>query len=196
MFPKVAVLLDAKQNGHYVEGMNKLSAEARAQILHLLCEGNSIRAVTRLTGASKTTVTRLVVDAGRAASWYQDRVFQNLQCRRIQVDEIWGFVGAKQKNVAKAKRKDLAYGDAWLWVATDADTKLVPSWLVGGRDSDYALAFMDDLAGRLAHRVQLTSDGSRHRQILFGGFFLARGEPAGGIRQPGGSGECSLQSAH
>src|SRR5487761_1222231 len=141
--------------------MNKLSREDRARILHLLCEGNSIRAVTRLTGASKTTVTKLLVDAGQAAAWYQDRVFQNLACKRVQVDEIWGFVGAKQKNVSTAKRKDTAYGDAWLWVATDADTKLVPSWLVGGRDSDYAMAFMEDLAPRLANRIQLTSDGHR-----------------------------------
>lgn len=141
--------------------MNKLTKQDRAQVLHLLCEGNSIRAVTRLTGVSKTTVTKLVVDAGTAAAWYQDRVFQNLTSKRVQVDEIWGFVGAKQKNVANAKRRDLAYGDAWLWVATDADTKLVPSWLVGGRDSDYAMAFMDDLASRLANRVQLTSDGHR-----------------------------------
>jgi IS1 family transposase len=101
------------------------------------------------------------VDAGHAAAWYQDRVFQNLSCKRIQVDEIWGFVGAKQKNAAAAKRKDTAYGDAWLWIATDADTKLVPSWFVGGRDSDFAMAFMDDLASRLANRVQLTSDGHK-----------------------------------
>jgi IS1 family transposase len=141
--------------------MNKLSADDRARALHLLCEGNSIRGVTRLTGFSKTTITRLVVEAGQAAAWYQDRVFRNLACKRIQVDEIWGFVGAKQKNVAAAKRKELAYGDAWLWIATDADTKLVPSWLVGGRDSDYASAFIGDLADRLANRVQLTSDGHK-----------------------------------
>jgi IS1 family transposase len=141
--------------------MNKLDRDTRANVLHLLCEGNSIRAITRLTGISKTTVTKLLVDAGKAAAWYQDRIFQNLQSKRIQVDEIWGFVGAKQKNVATARRKDLAYGDAWLWVATDADTKLVPSWLVGGRDSDYAIGFMDDLASRLANRVQLTSDGHK-----------------------------------
>src|ERR687883_394841 len=103
--------------------MNKLTTEARAQILHLLCEGNSIRAVTRLTGVSKTTVSKLVVDAGSACAWYQDRVFRNLDCKRVQVDEIWGFVGAKQKNVATAKRQDMAYGDVWLWIATDADTK-------------------------------------------------------------------------
>ncbi len=139
--------------------MNRLSVSNRARILHLLCEGNSIRAATRLSGASKTTVTKLLVDAGSAAAWYQDRVFRNLECKRLQVDEVWGFVGAKQKNVPEAKRGQA--GDVWLWVATDADTKLVPSWLVGGRDSDSAIAFMDDLASRLSNRVQLTSDGHR-----------------------------------
>jgi IS1 family transposase len=141
--------------------MNKLDHEARARILHLLCEGTSIRAVTRLTGASKKAVSKLLVDAGQAAAWYQDRVFVNLTCKRIQVDEIWAFVHCKQKNVATAKRQDLAYGDVWTWTAIDADTKLIPSWFVGGRDSDYAMAFMDDLASRLTNRVQLTSDGHR-----------------------------------
>lgn len=141
--------------------MNKLSADERAHILHLLCEGNSIRAVTRLTGAHKVTVARLLNDAGRALGAYQDRVLRDLPCKRIQVDEIWSFVYAKQKNVAAAKRQDLAYGDVWTWTAIDADTKLVASWLVGGRDGDYALAFMDDLAKRLANRVQLTSDGHK-----------------------------------
>src|SRR5438094_510157 len=142
-------------------GMNKLDHKARGRILHLLCEGSSIRAVTRLTGASKKAVSRLMVEAGQAAAWYQDRVFRNLTCKRVQVDEIWAFVYAKQKNVATAKRQDLAYGDVWTWTAIDADTKLIPSWFVGGRDSEYAMAFMDDLASRLANRVQLTSDGHR-----------------------------------
>src|SRR5687768_6538141 len=100
--------------------MNKLTAEVRARILRLLCEGNSIRAVTRLTGVSKTTVTKLVVDAGRAAAWYQDRVFQNLTCKRIQVDEVWGFVGVKAKNAKPEKKAAGEAGDIWLWVATDA----------------------------------------------------------------------------
>ncbi len=152
-------MLDLGAYRPYKEGMNKLSPADRAKVLHLLCEGTSIRAVTRLTGFSKTTVTKLAVDAGKAAAWYQDRVFVNLDCKRIQVDEIWGFVGAKQKNVAAAKGD--AHGDAWLWIATDADTKLVPSWLVGGRDSEYASAFIGDLAERLRNRVQLTSDGHK-----------------------------------
>ncbi len=141
--------------------MNKLDREARSRILHLLCEGNSIRAVTRLTGASKKAVSKLMVDAGQAAGWYQDRVFRNLTCKRIQVDEIWAFVYAKQKNVPLAKKAPPQAGDVWTWTAIDADTKLIPSWFVGGRDSDAAIIFMDDLASRLANRVQLTSDGHR-----------------------------------
>lgn len=139
--------------------MNKLDQNSRARVLHLLCEGNSIRAITRLTGISKTTVSKLVVDAGKACSWYQDRVFRNLECKRVQVDEIWGFVGAKAKNAKPELKAAGEQGDAWLWVATDADTKLVLSWLVGSRDAECAGNFIDDLAERLANRVQLTSDG-------------------------------------
>ena len=141
--------------------MNKLDHQSRARILHLLCEGNSIRAVTRLTGVSKKAVSRLMVEAGEACAWYQDRVLRNLTCKRIQVDEIWAFVYAKQKNVPRAKAAPTQAGDAWTWTAIDADTKLIPSWFVGGRDSDAAIIFMDDLASRLANRVQLTSDGHK-----------------------------------
>ena len=144
-----------------MRAMNKLDAKARAQILHLLCEGNSIRAVTRLTGASKNTVTKLMIDAGRACAAYHDENVRNLNSRRIQVDEIWTFTYAKQKNVAKAKAAPDDAGDTWTWTAIDADSKLMVSWLVGGRDGEYALAFMDDLRSRLANRVQLTSDGHR-----------------------------------
>src|SRR3990170_50735 len=127
-------MLDLWRLASYLRGMNKLPREARAQILHLLCEGNSIRAVTRLTGASKTTVMKLVVDAGSAAAWYQDRVFRNIECKRVQVDEIWGFVGSKQRNTKPEKKETGEAGDIWVWVATDADTKLVPHWRVGARD--------------------------------------------------------------
>jgi len=102
-----------------------------------------------------------MVDAGQAAAWYQDRVFRNLTCKRVQVDEIWAFVYAKQKNVPLAKKAPPQAGDVWTWTAIDADTKLIPSWHVGGRDSDEAIIFMDDLASRLANRVQLTSDGHK-----------------------------------
>lgn len=141
--------------------MNKLDSETRGRIIHLLCEGQSIRAVTRLTGASKNTVIKLMIDAGKACAAYHDTHVRGLKSRRVQVDEIWSFTYAKQKNVATAKRQDMAYGDTWTWTAIDADSKLMISWLVGGRDSEYAIAFMDDLRDRLAQRVQLTSDGHR-----------------------------------
>ena len=141
--------------------MNRLTKEQRARILHLLCEGSSIRAVTRLTGASKNTVTKLVVDAGHACVAYQDRVLRNLTSKRIQVDEIWNFVYAKNDNVKGAKAAPADAGDVWTWTAIDADNKLLVSWLVADRSSDAACTFMDDLKERLANRVQLTSDGHR-----------------------------------
>lgn len=141
--------------------MNKLDKAHRARILHLLTEGMSIRAITRLTGVSKTTVTKLLVDAGTAAAWYQDRVFQSLCCKRLQIDEIWGFVGAKARNASPEARIAGTAGDAWLWLATDADSKLVPCWHVGNRNADAANEFIVDLASRLANRVQITTDGHR-----------------------------------
>src|SRR5258708_25085635 len=107
--------------------MNRLTRDDRARILHLLCEGSSIRAITRMTGASKNTVIKLVIDAGKAASRYQDRVFRNLTCKRLQVDEIWNFVYAKQKNVPTAKAAPANAGDVWTWTAVDAHTKIMPS---------------------------------------------------------------------
>jgi IS1 family transposase len=115
----------------------------------------------RVTGISRTTLLKLMADAGQAFSEYQDRTLVNLSCKRIQVDEIWAFVYAKQKNVATAKKAPPNAGDAWTWTAIDADTKLVPSWLIADRSGESALAFMDDLAKRLANRVQLTSDGHK-----------------------------------
>jgi IS1 family transposase len=139
--------------------MNKLDREARARILHLLCEGSSIRAITRLTGASKNTVTKLAVEAGKACAAYQDRVLRNLPCKRVQLDEIWNFVYAKEANLATATAAPDDAGDIWTWTAICADTKLLVTFLVGGRDSNYAIAFVDDLKERLANRVQVTSDG-------------------------------------
>ncbi len=141
--------------------MNKLSSAARLRILQLLCEGMSIRAIERTTGASKHTITNLLNDAGRALAAYQDAAFMNLNAKRVQVDEIWSFTYAKQKNVAAAKAAPDHAGDTWTWTGTDADSKLVMSWMVGGRDGQWAMAFMDDLAKRLANRVQLTSDGHK-----------------------------------
>lgn len=139
--------------------MNKLPASTRAQILRCLVEGNSIRATARLTGVEKRTVTRLLIDAGRACQAYQDQVLTDLPCKRIQVDEIWSFVYAKQKHVAGAKSAPEGAGDAWTWTAICADTKLAVNWLVGERNAVYAHAFIHDVWERLAGRVQLTSDG-------------------------------------
>lgn len=139
--------------------MNKLNIQRRAQVIKSLVEGNSIRATCRMTDTAKGTVMRLLVDVGTACARYQDEHLRNLTCRRIQCDEIWNFVYSKQKNVP-ADMKAFA-GDAWTWVAMDADTKIIPSWIVGLRDAGYAHELMTDLAGRLSHHVQLTTDGLR-----------------------------------
>lgn len=165
--------LTVKHNGHIVRAMNKLSREARARILGLMVEGNSIRAISRMTGASKNTVVKLLEDAGEAFSDYQDRVMRNLPCKRVQVDEIWAFVHAKARNVPGAKTAPDGVGDVWTWMAIDADTKLIPSFYVGGRDVEAAHTFVADLAARLASRIQLASDG--HRPYL-----TAVGEAFGG----------------
>jgi IS1 family transposase len=139
--------------------MNKLTLEERARILHLLCEGMSIRAITRTTGVSKNTVAKLLIDAGKACAAYHDANVRNVKAARVQVDEIWSFTYAKQKNVAGAKAAPEGAGDTWTWTAIDADNKLIISYLVGGRDAEYAVEFIQDLADRVTGRFQLTSDG-------------------------------------
>lgn len=141
--------------------MRQLSKEKRIQVLAALVEGNSIRSTVRMTGVAKNTVTKLLCDIGRVCEQYQNKVMVNLSCERIQVDEIWSFCYAKNKNLPEQYKDQFGYGDCWTWVAIDADTKLVPCWLVGKRDADWANMFMCDLADRLTHRVQLTSDGHR-----------------------------------
>ena len=140
--------------------MNRLSIQERAKIIGCLVEGNSMRATSRLCNVSINTVTKLLVDVGTACAIYQNEVMRNLTCKRIQLDEIWSFCYSKQKNTPPNIR-GLGKGDVYTWVAIDADTKLVPSWLVGTRDAEYAKAFIADLAPRLANRVQLTSDGHK-----------------------------------
>jgi IS1 family transposase len=141
--------------------MNILPIEKRAQILNLLVEGNSMRATSRLADCSINTVTKLLIEVGAACSEYQDKSMRNLTCKRIQCDEIWAFCYCKEKNVAPEQEGILGFGDVWTWTAIDADTKLVPSFMVGKRDAEYAQAFVDDLASRLANRVQLTTDGHK-----------------------------------
>jgi IS1 family transposase len=139
--------------------MNQLSTEKRAQIVGCLVEGNSIRATVRMTGAAKNTITKLLIDLGEACAGYQDRTLRSLPCKTIQVDEIWAYCYSKQKNIPEEHKGEFGYGDVWTWTAICADTKLVPSWLVGERTTEDAWCFMADLKNRLANRIQLTSDG-------------------------------------
>ena len=141
--------------------MNKLSRQSRSQILHMLVEGNSIRAITRMTGVSKNTVTKLLIDAGKACMAYHDENVRDVKSKRVQVDEIWSFTYAKQKNVAHAKAAPDGAGDTWTWTAIDADSKMILSYFIGGRDGECAMWFIDDLRARLANKVQLTSDGHK-----------------------------------
>jgi IS1 family transposase len=154
-------MLDAKHKNSDTRGMNKLPLQTRVQILNLLCEGSSMRAISRVTGVSINTVTKLLIDAGLACAAFHDENVQGVKTRRIQCDEIWSFCYAKAKNVATAKAAPENAGDVWTWTALDSDSKMIVSYLVGGRDSEYAMAFMDDLRGRLANRVQLTTDGHK-----------------------------------
>ena len=141
--------------------MNRLTKDQRAQALQMMAEGISLRAMTRLTGVSRTTLIKLLEDAGQAFSEYMDRTLMNLNCKRVQVDEVWGFCYAKQKNVPTAKAAPEGAGDCWTWVGLDADSKLAVSFYVGNRDGEAALEFIGDLGKRLANRVQLTSDGHK-----------------------------------
>ena|GEM_PF-51819 len=141
--------------------MNKLSQEKQTQIIAALIEGNSLRATARMCDVAFNSVLHLLPRIGSACADYQDRTLRNLKCKRIQCDECWSFVYAKQKNVPQEKRGQFGYGDVWTWVAIDADTKLVPSFMIGNRDLRSARMFIDDLAGRLKNRIQLTTDGLR-----------------------------------
>ena len=155
-------LLDGKHESHIMPVMNKLPLAKRAQVLELLCEGMSMRSIERVVGCSINTVDRLLRDAGEAALAYHDKAVRGVKAKRIQCDEIWSFVHAKQKNAPTSKRAgDPTIGDCWTWTAIDADSKLLVSYQVGGRDAEYALMLMDDLRGRLANRVQLTTDGHK-----------------------------------
>lgn len=139
--------------------MNKLPVAKRAQILSMLCEGSSMRSVSRLADVSINTVSKLLVDAGRVCAAFHDEKVRGVKSRRVQVDEVWSFTYAKQKHVEKAKKAPEGAGDTWTWTGLDADSKLIISWLVGSRDAVYASAFVNDLASRLRNRIQLTSDG-------------------------------------
>jgi IS1 family transposase len=139
--------------------MNRLTTEKRAAIIGCLVEGNSIRATVRMTGAAKNTITKLLTDLGEACAEYQDGVLVDLPCQVVEADEIWSYCYAKQKNVPEQFKGSPGYGDVWTFTAVCADTKLVPTWLVGERTSDDAEFFLTDLANRMASRIQLSTDG-------------------------------------
>jgi len=141
--------------------MSKLNTAERSRIVRCLVDGVSIRGTVRITGASKNTIAKLLVELGAACSEYLDKTLVNLDSKRIQCDEIWSYVAAKEKNVTPKMAEQKFCGDAWTWVAIDADTKLICSWLVAKRNAESASQFIDDLAGRLRHRIQLTTDGMR-----------------------------------
>jgi len=146
--------------------MNRLSTAKRVQVLASLVEGNSLRSTSRMSGVSINTVTKLLVDLGTACARFQDEALRNLTCQRLQCDEIWAFCYAKAKNVPENKKGQFGFGDVWTWTAICADTKLIPTWLVADRGPGSAWEFMQDLSGRLANRVQLTTDG--HKVYLKG----------------------------
>jgi len=139
--------------------MNRLSIERRAKIIGCLVEGNSLRATARITDSAKNTVIKFLADIGQACADYQDKTLRNLKCKRLQCDELWSFCYAKEKNVPEDKKGQFGYGDVWTWAAICAESKLVPSWIVGNRDAETASIFMEDLASRFSHRIQLTTDG-------------------------------------
>ena len=142
--------------------MNKLDTAKRVQIVSALVEGCSIRAISRMTGASKNTIAKLLIDLGEVCMDHLNKSLVNLTCERIECDEIWSFVAAKQANVTpELRERNPRAGDVWTWVAIDPDTKLVCSVCVGNRDFQTAKLFIDDLAGRLTNRVQLSSDGNK-----------------------------------
>lgn len=139
--------------------MNKLSLERKTQVIKVLCEGNSIRSTARITGTAINTVVKLLREVGSACLDCQDKAMRNLACKKLQCDEIWSFVYAKDKNVPEEHNGEFGYGDVWTFTAIDADTKLVPAWLVGLRNASYAYAFAKNLKNRLASRAQVSTDG-------------------------------------
>lgn len=151
--------------------MNKLSTQKRMQVVAALVEGASINSTVRMTGVTKQTILRLIADMGTACAKYQDEKLRNLPCKRVQADEIWSFCHAKDKNLSEELKGKFGFGSVWTWTAIDADSKLMISWLVGERSLPYAVKFMDDVASRLAHRVQLTTDGHKpYLQAVDGAF--------------------------
>jgi IS1 family transposase len=176
--------------------MNRLSRQKQAQMLSVLVEGNSLRATARICDVAFNTVLKFVPEIGRACAEYQNRVFRNLSCKRLQCDEIWSFCYAKAKNVPDEKKGQFGYGDVWTWVAICADSKLVPCWLVGNRDAETANIFMEDLASRLANRVQLTTDGLKAYIDAVDGAFGINIDYAMLVKMYGESPEAKMQKRY
>lgn len=151
-------MLDRLRKFTYLYFMNKLPIEKRVQIIHLLVEGNSLRSTSRIADVSINTVTKLLVEVGAACQKFHDETVVGITSQKVQADEIWSFVGAKEKN-ASQEQKEQGMGDAWTWTAIDADSKLIVSWYVGDRSFVSASEFMHDVASRISNRVQLTTDG-------------------------------------
>jgi IS1 family transposase len=152
--------------------MNKLSTEEKVRVVACLVEGNSLRSTVRMTGIHRTTIQKLLVELGAACSAYQDKVFRGLKLKRLQCDEIWAFCGAKERNATPEQKRE-GWGDIWTWTALDSETKLVPCWLVGDRTMPTAYHFMQDLAGRLYNRIQLTTDSYKAYAVCVEGAFGA-----------------------
>jgi IS1 family transposase len=143
--------------------MYKISTEKRVAVIAALVEGNSVRSTSRMTGVAKGTILRLIEEVGTACANYLNVAIRNVRAERIQIDEIWSFVGCKEKH-ATPEQKAAGMGDAWTFTAIEASTKLVISWMVGGRDAGFAQAFLEDVASRVSNRVQVTTDG--HKMYL------------------------------
>ena len=133
---------------------NKLATEKKVAVISMLCEGTSIRATERITGVNQNTIMSLNRRVGDACKQIMDEKMRGLNCKNLEIDEIWGFIGAKRKNAERAE----VYGDVWTFIGLDSDSKLIPSFVVGKRDAYHAKMFMDDLASRMALRVQISSD--------------------------------------
>jgi IS1 family transposase len=154
-------MLDTQAKSSYQKDMNKLPIAKRVQILSMLCEGSSMRSISRVVDVSINTVTKLLVDAGETCLEMHDELVHDVKASKVQCDEIWSFCYSKQRNVEAAKAAPEEAGDVWTWTAIDADTKLIVSYFVGDRSGQSAIAMMDDLRSRLANRVQLTTDGHK-----------------------------------
>ncbi len=164
IFFNMKIMLDTQAKSSYNIIMNKLPINKRVQILNMLCEGSSMRSISRIADVSINTVTKLLVDAGTACNVYHNEHVKELTVKRVQADEIWSFCYSKEKNVPEDKKDVFGYGDVWTFTAIDADSKLIVSWHVGSRDLENATMFMKDVASRLKNRVQLTTDG--HKMYL------------------------------